>query len=184
MEAQPRFEVLEGYQAGDDSEAWQWLRDAITEHGPMLWRFVLPRVSGMTDVAESICQESWQALARQPIPPRELSAWLRGTARHKILDQFRRERRRAFWEVPLEIFQGKSEDPESLLEARWETENVWAALRRMPVRSRQLLVLHYLEGWSVAELAGLTGRTPKAVECQLYRARVAFRGTYEESPHE
>ena len=169
--------VLDG-QEPDEGEAWAWLRDAISEHGGMLWRFVLPRVSGASDIADGICQETWQALARQPVPPRDMPAWLRGTARHKILDQFRRERRRSFWEVPLEMLQGSGTNPETVLETRWEGEEVYAALRRLPVRSRQLLVLHYLEGWSVAELAALHGRSAKAVECQLYRARVAFRGSY------
>jgi RNA polymerase sigma-70 factor (ECF subfamily) len=179
-----QLEVLRGRfasrpeEAFDEAEAWAWLRQAIAEHGVMLWRFVIPRVAGVEDVADGICQEVWQALARQPVPPRDMAAWLRGTARHKILDQYRRERRRALWEVPLGLFQSGAEDPESMLEAQWEGEQVYAALRKLPVRGRQLLVLHYIEGWSLGDLAVLEQRTVKAVECQLYRARAAFRVAY------
>jgi RNA polymerase sigma factor (sigma-70 family) len=162
----------------EDAHAWAWLREAIAEQGPMLWRFVMPRVAGMTDVADAVCQETWQALARQPVPPLDLPAWLRGTARHKILDQYRRERRRTFWEVPLEFLQGKGDDPESVLEAQWAADQVHAALRKLPARSRQVLVLHYLEGWSVPDMAALQGRSLKAVECQLYRSRAQFRAAY------
>ena len=174
------FRVIQGSdEPGGD--AWGWLRAAITQQGSMLWRFVLPRVAGMADVADGVCQETWEALARQPEPPRDLAAWLRGTARHKILDQFRRERRLAFWEVPLEALGGsRLADPEFLLDARWEAEQVYAALRRLPARTRQGLILYYLEGWTVAELAELLGRSRKAIECQLYRARVAFRRAYTE----
>jgi RNA polymerase sigma-70 factor (ECF subfamily) len=165
-------------EAEAEAEAWAWLRQAIAEHGAMLWRFVMPRVAGVEDVADAICQEVWQALARQPVPPREMGAWLRGTARHKVLDQYRRERRRALWEVPLELFQSHAADPEMVLEAQWEGEQVYAALRRLPVRARQLLALHYLEGWTLQDLAAMEGRSVKAVECQLYRARAAFRVAY------
>src|SRR5262245_41777027 len=140
MANRPQLDVISGTAA--DGDAWGWLRETIAEQGPMLWRFVLPRVAGVDDVADSICQDTWQALAAQPLLPRDLPAWLRGTARHKILDQYRRERRRTFWEVPLELFQGKTGDPETLLEAQWESERVYETLRRLPVRSRQLLMLH------------------------------------------
>ncbi|HEV3230927.1 MAG TPA: sigma-70 family RNA polymerase sigma factor [Candidatus Dormibacteraeota bacterium] len=173
-----RLEVLQGTGRPDEGEAWAWLRDAIAEHGAMLWRFVIPRVAGAEHVADGICQETWQALARQPVAPREMGAWLRGTARHKILDQYRRERRRTLWEVPLGLFQGTGDNPETVLEAHWESEQVYAALRRLPVRSRQLLVLHYIEGWSLQDLAALERRSVKAVECQLYRSRAAFRIAY------
>jgi RNA polymerase sigma factor (sigma-70 family) len=169
--------LLPGYPP-DEGDAWAWLRAAIADHGPMLWRFVLPRVAGADDVADAVCQETWQALARQPVEPRDLAAWLRGTARHKILDQFRRERRRAFWEVPLEFLHSSGEDPEEVLERNWESELVYSALGRMAVRERQVLILHYLEGWSVPDLAALLRRTPKSVECQLYRARTSFRRAY------
>ena len=173
----PSLRLLQGNQL-PGGDAWAWLREAIADNGAMLWRFVLPRVAGADDVADSVCQETWQALAKQPVPPREMGAWLRGTARHKILDEFRRERRRTFWEVPLQAFQSIGQDPEEVLERNWESEVVYTALRRLPARERQVLILHYLEGWSVVDLAALLRRTPKAIECQLYRARTSFRATY------
>ncbi|MHB8509362.1 MAG: RNA polymerase sigma factor [Candidatus Dormibacteria bacterium] len=182
MDTGSELRILPGA-APPDGEAWAWLRVAIADHGPMLWRFVLPRLAGDHDAADSICQEVWQALSQQPTPPREIGAWIRGTARHKVLDRYRRERRRTFWEVPLEVFAGTSGDPEEQLEAQWDNEQVYAALRRLPVRFRQVLVLHYLEGWSVAELAALLNRSSKAIECQLYRARAAFRGNFPRENH-
>ena len=75
-------------------------------------------------------------------------------------------------------------DPEFELNARWEAEQVYAALRKLPARSRQSLILYYLEGWTVADLAAMFKRSPKAIECQLYRARVAFRKVYTEPADE
>jgi len=175
------FRVVAGAE-DPGGDAWGWLRAVIAQQGPMLWRFVLPRVAGMEDVADGVCQETWEALARQAEPPRDIGAWLRGTARHKVLDQFRRERRLAFWEIPLEaIGRAGMADPEFILDARWQAAEVYAALRRLSPRARQALILYYIEGWTVAELAELFGRSAKAVECQLYRARVAFRRVYTEA---
>ena len=48
---------------------------------------------------------------------------------------------------------------------------VFAAVRRLPLTYRAPVVLHYMEGLSVAETAAALGRTRTAVRVQLWRAR-------------
>jgi RNA polymerase sigma-70 factor (ECF subfamily) len=46
---------------------------------------------------------------------------------------------------------------------------------------RQALVLQHIEDYSVIEVAQLLGRTAKATESLLSRARAAFRDAFEET---
>jgi RNA polymerase sigma-70 factor (ECF subfamily) len=48
---------------------------------------------------------------------------------------------------------------------------VFAAVRRLPITYRAPVVLHYMEGLSVAETAAALGRSRTAVRVQLWRAR-------------
>ena len=52
---------------------------------------------------------------------------------------------------------------------------VQQALRRLPPRDADLLVLKYAEGWSARELAGRLGVKTAAVEARLHRARGRLR---------
>ena len=52
---------------------------------------------------------------------------------------------------------------------------VHEALRRLPPRDADLLVLKYAEGWSARELADRLGVKTSAIEARLHRARGRLR---------
>jgi len=54
-------------------------------------------------------------------------------------------------------------------------EEVWRALRTLPAEQRTAVVLHHLEGLSVAEIAVAVGVRPGTVMSRLARARDALR---------
>jgi RNA polymerase sigma-70 factor (ECF subfamily) len=56
-----------------------------------------------------------------------------------------------------------------------EFSRVQEAMRQLSARDREVVVLHYLEGNSVEEMAGLLGVTRGAVEVRLHRARGRLR---------
>ena len=51
----------------------------------------------------------------------------------------------------------------------------------LPPRYSTLLYLHYYEGYSVREIAGMLGKGERAVQSQLYRARQRLKQEMEES---
>ena len=114
-----------------------------------------------------------------------LYAWLCGIAWRKAADLKRREHRRA------EMRRGLSE--ESALSATVVTAGagehaeayesrdlVRRALSTLPERYRDVLVLRYVQGFSVKEMAQLMHRSVKSVESLITQARKAFRGAVEE----
>lgn len=56
-----------------------------------------------------------------------------------------------------------------------EDSEVLDAVSALPEAQRESVFLHYYEGYSIAEVARLTGRTEAAVAKQLSRARFALR---------
>lgn len=103
--------------------------------------------------------------------------WVLGIARHKLMDHYRSEARR-----------------ERRLEVAWEAEEVdarladvddeearqkaLAALGEVPALQRAALVLRYLDGLSVSEVADALGRSIEAAESLLARGRESFKRLY------
>jgi RNA polymerase sigma factor (sigma-70 family) len=124
-------------------------------------------------VAEELAQETFYRATRAFLGWRGGSpvAWLLSIARHVLIDDVRRGRRL----VPL---------PESLVDPSalpGEHLPVEDALARLTEPQRRLLELVYLDGYTLAETAALTGTTEGAVKTALWRARAAFRRVYEET---
>jgi RNA polymerase sigma-70 factor (ECF subfamily) len=69
--------------------------------------------------------------------------------------------------------------PDAILERRETRDLVGATLSSLPPDYRRALLEKYVEGISVAEMAGRAGKGSKATESTLTRARVAFARVFE-----
>jgi RNA polymerase sigma-70 factor (ECF subfamily) len=141
---------------------------------PSLWRFVCARVGGDLHAAEDIVSETFLAAVRSAITfvPEVGTAtgWLIGIARHKLTD-----RRRLVERADRAAIAHEKRQQGSPFEAVDVRDQVLVTLERMPDEERQVLEWKYLEELAVAEIAERLGRTEKAVEALLYRARGSFR---------
>jgi RNA polymerase sigma-70 factor (ECF subfamily) len=104
-------------------------------------------------------------------------AWLVGVARHKLVDHWRRQAREERQLRAVEETVAPWEDP---WDAKLDAVRAHAVLESLGPHHRGALVLRYLDGLSVPEVAEALGRTVHATEALLVRARAAFRRVYEE----
>jgi len=122
-------------------------------------------------LAEDLAQETFVKATRALLGWRGESpvAWLLSIARNVFIDHMRRSRR----EVPLP-------NPEEfgVPELVGDAVAVRDALARLPERQRRLLALVYLDGFSLAETAAMTGQSVSAIKTALWRARAAFAKSY------
>ena len=109
-------------------------------------------------------------------------AWLMVVARNKVIDRWRKAERRSAIRLKFLPRAGDLAD----FPADWfeqpQREAVVRALGRLRAKDRSLLVLHYLDGISAADLATQLDVTTSAVESRLARARRRFRSFYETEP--
>ncbi|HEX8199208.1 MAG TPA: sigma-70 family RNA polymerase sigma factor [Isosphaeraceae bacterium] len=128
-------------------------------------------------IAEDVNQEVW-LLAIEQIdrfdPGRGgFRDWLLGIARHRALRRRRRDPVRPSDDGPSRPADAPA--PPEALEVAERADMVRAALLCLKDDRRQVLLEKYAEGLSVAEIAARTGRTAKAVESLLSRAREQLR---------
>lgn len=155
---------------------------------PSLFRYIYYSFNGDTNDAEDVLQETMLAAMRSMHRFRgqsSLYTWLHAIARNKISDQIRKRQRLRSHQADednreLELV-GLGALPEDVIAQRGA---VVAALRALPREHREVLLGKYLEGFSVRELAHIMGRSEKAVESLLTRARAAFRACLENASSE
>lgn len=104
-----------------------------------------------------------------------LSTWLYQVALNTLLDYRRRVGRagRAQTFDPAEGVETAAEGPapEELADRRERRRLVRAALDRLPLRFREVLVLRELEGLSYRDIARVLGLAQGTVESRIFRAR-------------
>lgn len=147
-----------------------------------IWRLAFSRLresAGADDVASEVFLAAVTGIDRFDPTCGSLEQWLFGIARRRIADRLRRlyRERRRLGPQPLgwELSQGPVQDPTV-------PRRVRLALAALPAAQRDVLIWMHQEHLSVRQIADRLGRTEKAAENLLYRARLRFKQTYQASP--
>jgi RNA polymerase sigma-70 factor, ECF subfamily len=119
--------------------------------------------------------------------PQINTAWLIGTARHKLIDHWRRtERRKEELAEMWDDIAVPDADQHDFSNTVVEVATANAVLAALAPQHRAVLTLRYLDDLPVGDVATTIGRTVHATEALLTRAKAAFRnhatGPTDESP--
>jgi len=165
--------------AAGESSAVRTLLDSV---GPIVYGFVFARVGGDDAAADDVVQDTLVEAMRSAATFRgeaALSTWMCTIARRRLARHFEAERREALAASGLRLVAGRTERVEEPALAVDQTDEVVRALGRLVPLHRQVLVLKYLDGCTVAEIAAEVGRTSVQVQSLLQRARARLRAELE-----
>jgi len=145
-----------------------------------------PRLDRVDDVVQDVFVAAFAGL-RSYRGTSPLRAWLLGIARHKIED-FYRQRLREPEELaepgdPAEPAAGEELPIEDRIDRARAAERTHLVLTRLPEAYSVALLWRYWENRSVREIAEASGKTEKAIERLLARAREKFRELWTEVSH-
>jgi RNA polymerase sigma-70 factor (ECF subfamily) len=156
--------------------------DFCRRFGPPLHGFAASRLAGDHDLAEDIMVQTLATAVRNigRFNPRKatLLAWLYGIARRQIQAEIRRQKRRksvpAHAQVPIDTIDEvpSAGDMAADLAARVDAQRKIAELSQFLSDSEmEVLTLHWVDEFSAREIARIVGRSHRAVESLLHRAR-------------
>jgi len=172
----------------------RYVRDADRAAFEALFRRYAPRLLGLfrrstgrDDVAQDLVQQTFLHIhrARRDFRlGRPLRPWLFAIAMNVRREHFRRASRRK--ETPLDPV--RHGEPSQEPDASTATERVVRrALQQLPEAQREVVLLHYYEGLSMAEVAQAVGASRSAVKVRAHRAYRVLReilgGTVEVDAH-
>ena len=169
-------ELLQGVARSDPAAVRRLLDDVA----PVVYGFLYARVGGNQAAAEDLLQETLLEAVRSSGSYRgeaALSTWMCVIARRRLARHYESERRAEAARHGLQALPDLAPVPEQdVFEQR---DEVVRALGRMPAAHRQVLVLKYLDGMAVEEIADELGRTRVQVQSLLQRARDGLRRELE-----
>ncbi len=152
--------------------------ELVRDHQKMVYLYVLALV-GEHFLAEDLTQETFVRAYKSADfrrgAVRNVPAWLRGTARHAVCEELRRNRRH-----PVTFLESVGVEIDRLMRSARETgELLRDALRkctgRLTERARSLLAMRYGEGMSAVEIGKKTGKTQTNINAILSRLRTGLR---------
>ena len=149
-----------------------------------VWRYLHAHLAWDREAAEDLVSETFLTAIRniQAYDSKKgtVYGWLIGIAQNKLHDHLRktnRERDYARSDATVAV-DTDSGSPEGHLIQTETQDAVIRALDSLANEERIVLEWKYMESLSVRDMAERLGRTEKAVEAILYRARISFRTNY------
>ncbi len=159
--------------------------DFVSRCSDWVYSFVRYRLTPRTEMVEDLTQETLLA-AWQSLPnfrgDGSLRSWVLGIARHKVEEYYRRSIREVASPEEDSVPE-LAETPalEQQLDSAMQQERVQATLALLPEAYGLALLWRYRDGKSAREMAELTGKTEKAIERLLARARENFRRRWNDA---
>jgi len=157
-----------------DKEAFAQLYEANFDK---IYRYVLLRVGNKAEAEDMTQQvfvrafESIQSFRWKGIP---FSAWLFRIAHNLVIDYIRKKKKRPTVSFDESLAVSDS-NPRLEVEKRLDIEQLISATRRLTEAQREVISLRFAGGLSVAEVAGVMGKTGGAVKALQHSAIVALR---------
>ncbi len=164
----------------------------FSSYYPRLYRFALVRLDGDVDLADETAQVVLcQAISKLDTYRGEapLFSWLCTFCRYEISKQ-RKARQRAQGDTPLveddpsvraaldSLLANASTDPDAAVYQHEIRRLVKVAMDHLPALYADTLEAKYVHDMTVKEIADVIGKSPKATESILTRARNAFKENF------
>ncbi|WKY43213.1 RNA polymerase sigma factor [Eubacteriaceae bacterium ES2] len=149
-----------------------------------VYSFILARTAGNSQLTEDIVQDTfasaWISLHRfdQKSSSR---TWFCSIAKNKLREYYRRTIYREKFELPGDDGLAEYADSFNLEKVAFDNETrrcVIEVLSEINPLYRYALIMKYMDGLSVKEIAKVLGRSTKAVDGVLQRAKISFEKAY------
>lgn len=135
----------------------------------------LYRITGDADLADDLAQDTFVQAYKAILKTDstlKLKAWLYRIATNNAAQHFRRKKLVSF------VHFDHWHEPNTARRPEQQSEMVEETLRKVPGDLRACLVLHYVEGFKYAEIAGTLGISEEAVRKRVARGKESFRRLY------
>ena len=146
----------------------------------------LAGLTGDTMLADDVAQESFMKLYLRGAMPDNPAGWLAAVANNLVRDGYRRTSRHlrllAVEHHPADEFTAPDAGADVQVLRAEQVNQVRAALDRLAVRDRQMLLLRH-EGYSYREISLALDLNAASIGTLLVRATNAFVSAYRGAPH-
>ena len=113
----------------------------------------------------------------------KFGSWLFGIAHQKCIQLWREKSREQSWRDECHELEEAFEDgPAELLVRKEQESEFMKLLERLPLPQRSVLLLHFIEDFSLEAIAAITGAEHGTVKSRMHYGKKALRKLIEEQP--
>lgn len=156
-------------------------REVYEENSPSVFRYIYSLIGGVQPDAEDLTAETflraWSARHRFEGEAESAIGWLISIAKRLVIDDYRLQKVRAR-EMPVpraELL------PEQQLLADEQKQMALQLLNELPQEHREIIILRYLLGWQINQIAQHLGETENAVSVSLFRILQRLRQKWNQT---
>ena len=150
----------------------QALAEIYDRYSESIYRY-LYRYLGEAAQAEDLTSEVFvkllEVLGTRRAPRKQLQGWLYRVAHNLAMDWFRRQSKGSTMALDEELV-ADSDLPAAAVEKRQDQQQLRLAIGQLTSAQQQVILLRFGEGFKVAEVAELMGKSPGAVKILQHRA--------------
>ena len=150
----------------------EMVENAVNRYGDMLYRICLLTLGNETDSEDAVQETFIKYMTKAPdfSDSEHEKAWLIKTALNKCRDMLRFRKHFDQSDSYEEIISAYTDDREST--------HILDALMLVPEKFRKVIILHYIEGYRVNEVAEIIGKSQSAVKMRLQKGRRLLEEKY------
>jgi len=154
-----------------------------------IYRFIYGLYGGPVEEIEDLTAETfvraWKSRRRFHGSQQAALGWVFKIARNLVIDQHRRQRSRGFvQDIEVTIIPAGDPNPEEQTQVREQVQILWSLLPALPDQQREILVLRYMLGWRVHEIAEHLAMNENTVSVYIRRALKRLRQDWPGSMHD
>ena len=144
----------------------------VTRHREPLRRFLCALCCGDTALADDIAQDACIKAYLSMDSLKEVdkfASWLNRIAYNTFLDKRRARRENVDEEAAINISADNASDD------AFKYQDLYAALAKLPEHERAAILLFYIQGYAIKEIAEIVNQNENAIKQQLSRGRQHLR---------
>lgn len=158
-----------------------------TQYVDEIYQYIFLRTGLNTVVAEDLTQDVFLVVFKGLKQFKGLSSertWVFKITKNKVNDFYRKQYRQCLEPVHIEDalaiqISDPKQDMDVFMEKTFKSEAIIGCLNQLPEHYRLILLMKYIDGRSVKEIATITNKSAKAIENILLRAKAGFIKAYQ-----
>lgn len=155
-------------------------KQSFEEYSDQLFRFCVLRVSNRElayDLTQDTFMRFWDSLC-EGMTVTNARAWLYTTARHLIIDNYRKQKTDS---LERELEQGRqfASDEHEIMQTDAEMNLLLEKIAELSVDEQELISLRYIDGLPPREIAEVLSESANVVSVRLHRAVSKLKALYD-----
>lgn len=150
-----------------------------------LYRYVYGLLGGTTQDAEDITAQAylkaWDNRRQFSGTTEQAKGWLFTIAKRIVIDRYRQQQiRPQSVHIDEEFIVSSGGSPEEKAITAEQIQTLWKLLQDLSTEDREMIVLRYMVGWSVKDIAAHMDMNPNTISVRLRRVLEQLKGTWKQ----